>query len=89
MLMKNRYQTYTFVALAEAQCQLDFAAEEGIDVPNERFSPWLGVSVRGLRGGRCGGSAMAFELGLKKGSRGFGLAATRHQTTLEMKESSE
>ena len=32
----------------------------------ESSSPCLGVSVRGLRRRRCGGNAVAFELGLKK-----------------------
>jgi hypothetical protein len=32
-------------------------ADEDVGVPAENFSPCLGVSVRGLRGRRCGGSA--------------------------------
>ena len=31
-------------------------ADEGVGVPTENFSPCLGVSVRGLRRRRCGGS---------------------------------
>ena len=41
-------------------------ADEDGGVPGEKFSPCLGVSVRGLRRRRCGGNAVAFELGLKK-----------------------
>ena len=46
-------------------------ADEDVGVPVENFSPCLGVSVRGVRRRRCGGSAMVFELGLKKLKKGL------------------
>jgi hypothetical protein len=33
-------------------------ADEDVGVPSEKFSPCLGVSVRGLRYRRCGGNAV-------------------------------
>ena len=33
-------------------------ADEDVGVPTENFSPCLGVSVRGLRRRRCGGTAV-------------------------------
>ena len=35
----DKNQTYTFVALAEAPCQLGLATKESLGVSNKRFSP--------------------------------------------------